>query len=68
MWHVWKIGELHIGFWWGNLMEGDSLEDISVHGMIILRSVFKKWEGVDLAQDKKKWRALVNVVMNLRVP
>jgi len=32
--------------WWGNLRERDNLGDPVLDGMILLRWVFRKWEGV----------------------
>jgi hypothetical protein len=32
------------GFWWGNLMERDHLEDPGGDGRIILRWIFRKWD------------------------
>jgi len=37
-------GEVHTGFWWGNLRERDHLEDPCVDGRIILRWIFRKWD------------------------
>jgi hypothetical protein len=63
---------VHKGFWCGDLREGDHLGDPGVDGRIILKWTFKKWNGgmewVELAQDRDRWRAGVNAVMNLRVP
>jgi hypothetical protein len=64
--------EVHAGFWWGNLRERDHLEDRGIEGRIIIRCILRKWEGgmawIDVTQDKGRWQALVNVVMNLQIP
>jgi hypothetical protein len=40
-----RRGEVHTGFYWGNLREGDYLEDPGVDGRIILKLIFKKRDG-----------------------
>jgi hypothetical protein len=35
-------GEVCTGFWWGDLKEGDHLEDPVAEGRIILKLIFKK--------------------------
>jgi hypothetical protein len=66
-------GEVHAGFWCGNLRERDCLEDPSLDGRIILKWILRKWDGgrmdwIDLAEHWDRWRVLANAVMNLRVP
>ena len=45
MWRVWWRGEACTGFWWGNLRERDHLEDPGVDGRVILRWIFRTWDG-----------------------
>ena len=61
------------GLWWGNLRERDHWGDPDIDGRMILRWILRKWEGVvgdwmELAQDRDRWRVLVNIVRNLQVP
>ena len=45
-------GEVHTGFWWGNLRERDHLKDAGVDGRITLRWINRKWDrghGLDLS-------------------
>jgi hypothetical protein len=55
--------EVHTGFWWGDLTEGDHLGDPDVDGRIILKLILKKWDGrgtdwIELPQDRDRWGLL----------
>jgi hypothetical protein len=60
-----------VGLLWTR-KEGDHLGDPGVDGRIILKWILKTWIGgmywIELTQDRDRWRAVVNAVMNLRVP
>jgi hypothetical protein len=53
------------------LREIDLLKDQGVDGRIIVQLICKNWDGgmdrIDLAQDRGRWRAVVNAVMKLLV-
>jgi hypothetical protein len=65
MWHAWERGETCTGFWWESPKEKDHMKDQDVDGRTDIG-----WGGVEwihLAQDRDRWRAVVNAVMKLRV-
>ena len=66
--HGGGVGDVRKSFWCGNPRERDHLEDPCIDGRIIFSRFFRKWNGVmywiDLDQDRDRWRALVNTVMN----
>jgi len=39
------IGDVYTAFWCGNLRERDHLGDQGIDGRIILKRIFKKWDG-----------------------
>ena len=62
---------MRVGFWWGSLCERDNLEGPGLKGDNIkmdLQEVgwgSKDW--IDLTNNKDRWQAVVNAVLNLRV-
>jgi hypothetical protein len=62
-----------IGYWWESQKERDHWEDQDVGGVDNIKMDLTEigWDAVDwmdMAQDRDQWRALVNTVLNLRVP
>jgi hypothetical protein len=53
-------------------MVRDHLENLGMHERIILKCIFKKWDGgisrIDLVKNRDRRLALVNAVMILRIP
>jgi hypothetical protein len=72
MLYVWGRGEVHTELWWGNMTKSAYVEDQNVDGRIILHCILnniygRATTGLIWLRIEKKWCALVNVVMNLRV-
>ena len=63
---------MHIVFWYGNLKERGDLEDLGVDGVNIKMNLKEVgWEDVYWIYEPlnmDQWRAVVDTVMNLRVP
>ena len=55
----------------GKPEECNHLQDPNIDGRIILKWIFKKWDGgadwIDLAQDRDRWWVIVNAVISLLV-
>jgi hypothetical protein len=72
MQHVRGEVEVYTGFWWGNLEGKRGLERPSHRWEDTIKMNLQEVglegvEWIDLAQDRDRWRALMNAVMNLRV-
>jgi hypothetical protein len=61
-----------MGFWWKNLRERDYLGDPGVDGGNIKidfqEASYGGMDWIELAQNRDRLRALVNVEISLRVP
>jgi len=65
--------KVHTEFWWENLREPDHLKDRGFRWEDNIKMDLQDvgWldiEGIDLAQNRDRWQALVIAVTNLRVP
>jgi hypothetical protein len=64
---------MYIGNWCESQKERERWEDQDVGGWKILKIILREvrcngMDWIDVVQDRDQWRALVNTVLNLRVP
>jgi hypothetical protein len=57
---------MHIGYWWESQKERRRWVDNIKMDLTEIGRNGVDW--IDMAQDRDQWRALVNTVLNLRVP
>jgi hypothetical protein len=60
---IWERNEMHTGFWWVNLKKRDNLQDLVVHGSIILKLVMntyygRVWTGFSWLRTQKSGQVL----------
>jgi hypothetical protein len=70
MWHTWERRGMCTSFLWESQKERDHLKDQGVDGRIRMDFREISWVSVkwiQLAQDRDRWQALANKVMNFRV-
>jgi alpha-glucosidase (family GH31 glycosyl hydrolase) len=63
MWHAWDAREECTRLWWESPKERDRSEDQGVDGtkMDIRDIGWERVKWIQLAQDRDRWRALVNL-------
>jgi transposase len=64
---------MHIGYWWESQKEIDQLGRPRRRWVDNIKMDLREIgcdavDWIDMAQDRDQWRALVNTVLNLRVP
>jgi len=64
-----ETGRVHTGAWWGDLRDARSSCRWEDNIKIVLQEMGQRCsDWIEQARDRDRWRAIVNAVMNLRVP